>query len=350
MTLSAFRWLIVPARVCRWILVPLWFATCSAAAIAQSDRVYTLDGDSVSGAVINIARDGVQLKRGSNTQAILAGDISKIMFEGDPSELTTAREFVIDGQFEQASEELKKMDFGSIKRPEVQADAAYYIALARGKLALAGRGPRDAAASAVNQFLRKYSSSYHFFDATELLGDLALAMGKSEDAAKYYGYLGQSRSADLKVRSVYLAAIAKARQGQHDAAIADLEKVIGASASTPTMARLQTLAKAAKAEAMAAKGEGQAAVKVTDDLIAELNPTDVDINGKIYNARGAGFTAAGDTMGAITAYLHTHLMFSSDPPTHAEAIKQLVGLWESSGRTDRAAEMRSLLKQLYPGY
>ncbi len=37
-----------------------------------------------------------------------------------------------------------------------------------------------------------------------------------------------------------------------------------------------------------------------------------------------------DREGAILAYLHTHLMFSSQPDAHAESLVRLVELWPKS--------------------
>lgn len=71
--------------------------------MAQLDRVYDMAGDNVSGTVIQTSSKGIQLKKGDNTQNFAAGDIRKILFEGDPAPLTRGREFALDGQYEQAS-------------------------------------------------------------------------------------------------------------------------------------------------------------------------------------------------------------------------------------------------------
>ncbi|MCH1494336.1 MAG: hypothetical protein L7U72_03825, partial [Rubripirellula sp.] len=60
---------------------------------AQLDRVYDKAEDNVSGTVVNVSKDGVSLKRGDNNQEFQAGQILKILFEGDPPALTKGREF-----------------------------------------------------------------------------------------------------------------------------------------------------------------------------------------------------------------------------------------------------------------
>ena len=89
---------------------------------------------------------------------------------------------------------------------------------------------------------------------------------------------------------------------------------------------------------------------MVDTLIAELNPTDVEMSARIYNAQGASYEASGDNEGAILAYLHTHLMFSTQPDAHAEALSKLVALWPKVGKPERAAEARQELNQRYPGF
>ena len=69
-----------------------------------------------------------------------------------------------------------------------------------------------------------------------------------------------------------------------------------------------------------------------DSLIKELNPTDIEMSAKIYNAQGASYEAADDIEGAILSYLHTHLMFSGQPDAHAKALSRLVELWPKVGR------------------
>ena len=97
-------------------------------------------------------------------------------------------------------------------------------------------------------------------------------------------------------------------------------------------------------------GDADKGLKQVGELVSQLNPTDVEMNARIYNAQGHCFEAAGDIEGAILAYLHTHLMFSGASDAHAEALTQLVELWPKVGRTERAAEARQELQQRYPGF
>lgn len=316
---------------------------------AQSDRVYDKSGKNVSGTVAQTSSKGIQVKRGNNTENIVAGNIEKILYEGDPSGLTQAREFAIDGQYEQALDELKKVDPKTIKRDVIEADFAYYTAYSQGKMALAGRGPKDVAAKNVLAFIGKYRDSWHLFDAAKLLGDLALALGNTTEAIKYYKFLEQAASPDTKIESVYLQGMVAVKATQSAAAIELFDKIIGLSAQSPQTVRLQSLAKAGKAVALSQSGKAKEGLGLVDGLIAELNPGDIEMSARVYNAQGASYEATGDAEGAVLAYLHTHLMFSSVPDAHAEALLRLVELWPKVGKPERAAEARQELQQRYPG-
>ena len=218
------------------------------------------------------------------------------------------------------------------------------------KLALAGKGKKDEAARKTLAFAGKYRDSWHFFEAAKLLGDLSLALNDPAKALTYYKSLMQAPSTDTKIESVYLQGLVQLKKGDSEAALTEFDKVIGLKAQTTQTARLQTLSKAGKAVALAQSGKSTEGLTLVKNMIAELNPADVEMAARIYNAQGASYEASGDTEGAIMAYLHTHLMFSAQPDAHAEALKKLVELWPQVGKPERAAEARQELQQRYPGF
>jgi tetratricopeptide (TPR) repeat protein len=330
------------------------FAICIAAASsttawAQLDRVYDMAGDNTSGTVTKTSASGLQLKKGGNTQEFVAGNILKVIHEGDPPALTKGREFAIGGQYAQALSELKKVNFGEIDRDVITADAAFYLVLCEGRLALAGKGKKDEASNKARSFASKFRDSWHFFDVTRLLGDLALSQGDTAKAMQYYTFLAKAPASETKIESAYLQGLVHQKSGDGAKALAEFEKVIGVKAQTTQTARLQTLSKAGKAVSLARSGKADDGLALVKTLIAELNPTDIEMAARIYNAQAASYQAKGDNEGAVMAYLHTHLMFSSQPDAHAEALKQLIELWPKVGKPERAAEARQELQQRYPG-
>jgi len=319
-------------------------------AFAQRDAVYNRAGERTSGELTSVTPAGVEIESGGSSETIAADQILKIMFEGDPPELTRGREFAIDGQYDQAIEELKKIDMNDIDRKLVAADAVFYAALSEAKLALAGKGDKAAAARQVLGFASKYRQSWHFFDAAKLLGDLALALGDTEKALQYYGSLSRAPSTDTKLESVYLKGRVHLKSGDAEAALAEFDKMLGVNAQTARGNRLQALATAGKAAALAAAGKPDESLTLLEPLIAAFDGTDLELAARIYNARGKCYEAKQDAEGAILGYLHTHLMFSSLPDAHAESLQRLIELWPQVGKPEEAARARQELQQRYPGY
>ncbi len=340
----------VISNTIRFLGIAVLIVIGSTTASAQLDRVYDKSGDNVSGTVTQVRKEGVVLKRGGSTQEFVSGDILKILHEGDPSALTKGREFALDGQYEQALDELKTINFDSLPREVIKADAAFYLVFSEANLALAGKGSKEEAARKLFAFAARYRDSWHFYEAAKLLGDLSLALNDTGRAMTYYRSLMNAPSEDTQVESIYLQGLVNLKKNENEAALAEFEKVIGRNAQSTRTARLQTLANAGKAVAMAQSGDAEAALELVKRLIADLNPTDVEMAARIYNAQGASYEASGDTEGAVMAYLHTHLMFSLQPDAHAEALKRLVELWPQVGKPERAAEARSELQQRYPGF
>lgn len=331
---------------CSAVLLGLLFVT---PAMGQTDRLYPRGGDVVLGKIKSISKNGIVMTVSGKDQTFNAGAIEKVLFQGDPSELTEGREFAIDNQFDQAIAELKAVDTSKLNRAPQKADFAYYVMYSQAQQALSGNGDLRSSVSAALKFITQNTDSFHFYDTARLLGDLAVKLGSYDQASKYYGSLRNAPSAETKIESLYLNALVKLKQNENAGAASDLQKIISIGIQSPEGARLQTLSKAALALALAKQGKGQQAIDMVNELIAKLNPTDTETAAEIYNAQGASYAAMGDTEGALLAYLHTQLMFSTHPGPHSEALTQLADLWTKVGKPNRAAEARTELQQRYPG-
>ncbi|TWT86350.1 tetratricopeptide repeat protein [Neorhodopirellula pilleata] len=318
-------------------------------ASAQTDRLYPTSGDVEIGKIKAISKDGIVMTIGGKDKNFPVGEIRRVSFQGDPPELTRARDFIMDAQYDQALSELKQIDVSKLGRDEMKADTQFYLALSQGEMALSGQGDLAQATAAAMSFVQQNPNSYHFYSTTRLLGDLAKAIGNFQRAAQFYGYMLRSPSADMKVESVYQGAMVKLAAKDTAGAKADLEKVLGIKAATAETQRFQTLAKAALAVVAAQEGQVDQAIEMVNGLIKTMNPTDTQTNAKIYNALGAAYLAAGKDEDALLAYLHTQLMYSMHAESHVEALKQLVELWTKVGKPDRAAQARGELQQRYPG-
>ncbi|QEG42795.1 tetratricopeptide repeat protein [Roseimaritima ulvae] len=317
---------------------------------AQNDRVFPVNGNPISGKVETVSKNGITLLTGGTEQQILGNTIVKIMFSGDPAELTRGREFALDNQFDQALEALKKVNMNNIRRKVITEDVIYYRLLSEAKLSLIGQSSRATASANLINFVKTYKDSWHYFEAARLLGDLAVADGKYSLARNSYGVIGSAAAPELKIESAYLTSMVLMYENKPAEAQAGFQKVVDARVDSPTGARLQLLAQAGLVAALGQQGQTDAAIKASESLIAELSPTDTELAARIYNARGAAFAKAGQNEAAIRAYLHTHLMFSGTPDAHVESLQALLQLWPKVGKPNRANEMRQVLQQSYPGW
>lgn len=317
---------------------------------AQQDRVYPKSGNPISGSVDMVTKDGITVKAGANTEALSVDKIEKVLFDGDPSALTRGREFVLDGQYEQAMEELKKIDMSKIRRAVIKTDAEFYQHLAQARLSMIGQADRNKAAAGMMKFYRENPDSWHYAQTVKTLGDLARAMGKFDAAKTFYGYMSNVNARPLKIESLYLIALAQLREGQSDAALEAFDKVIATSADTTETLRLQQFAKAGRVAALGLNGETEQALSESEALIKELDTTDTELTARIYNARGMVFEKASQPEDASIAYLHTTLLCSGIADAHAEALARLVPIWNELGKTERANTSRQELQQRYPGW
>ncbi|TWU26979.1 hypothetical protein Pla52o_08350 [Novipirellula galeiformis] len=317
---------------------------------AQNDRIYPATGSPVIGSVSQTSPQGIQAKVGGNPQNFVAGEIVKVLFAGDPPALTKGREFALDGQYDQALQELKTVNVDDLPRDVIKADALFYTAYSMSQLAIAGKGNKQAAKQTMLGFASKHRDSWHFFEAAKVLGDLALALDDKEGALKFYGSLRQAPTTTAKIEQVYLTGMVHLHGGDAEAASTEFDKVIGLKVDSVEAARLQSLSKAGKASALAIQNKADDGLTLVSTLISEMNPTDVEMAARIYNAQGAIYEAKGDNEGAIMAYLHTHLLFSGQSDAHAVALSKLIELWPKVGKPERGAEARQELQQRYPGF
>ena len=125
-----------------------------------------------------------------------------------------------------------------------------------------------------------------------------------------------------------------------------------ASIDTPAAMQQKQLAQVGVAACMAETGNHAQGIQIVDGLIAKNNPEqDRILFGRAYNALGRCHMQSGNTKEALMAYLHTHILFYSEPDTHAEALYYLSQLWNDASikKADRAVSARSLLRERYAG-
>jgi tetratricopeptide (TPR) repeat protein len=289
----------------------------------------------------------MQVRGASQTFAV--NDVKRVTFEGEPTELNRARADVLSGQLEQALEGLKKIDVNGIGREIVKQDVQFYLALVQARLALKSGGDKNKAAADMNAFFRANPGNFHYFEAAQVLGDLAMALDKPEVAKTFYDELGKAPWGEYKMRAAVLGADALKARGDFAAALPEYEKVINATIDTPEAARQKLVSRIGKAECLANTGAVEEAVNICQEIIKNNDSNDQELFGRAYNALGAAYLKANKPQDAALAFLHVDTLFFADPEQHAQALYYLSDLWSQLNQPDRALEARTTLKNRYAG-
>lgn len=324
------------------------FIVLSSPSFAQKDKIFPLKGASVTGKIVDKTRDKVVMEVRNSSQNFPTNEIGRIVYDGEPQNLSRAKDWVSQGQFEQAYDEWKKVDAANLSTDEMKQDHLFYKGYILGSLALKGKGDPKAAIGALNSWSNENKNSPYFFWATEQLGHLAMAVGRADAALKYYGALGESLYPDVKLKGAYYLGKAQLVQKQNKEAKAKFESVIEAKLSDPVSLRLQKLARVAIVKCDVAEGKVDESISTLEKMVDDNDSTDGELFAEIFNTMGGIFQSGGRDEEALLSYLKTHLLYPSQPEAHAEALFNLVGLWSKIGENTRSTEYKSLLTKTYP--
>lgn len=313
------------------------------------DRVYLYEGPLKSGTIVEMSKDeiGVEVSGGVVTKAKV-GNVKRVMFADAPPMLTSALAAISSGQLEDALEKLQKIEKSDIQRKVVADEVDFYIAYCMAKLALAGGGDKAAAASKMIVFAQD-AGNYHYYEANEITGDLALGLGHAEDAAKFYKNVSSAPWPEYKVRAAVLEGNAMLGQEKYAEARDQYDKVIRANLNTTQARRQKEFAALGKAKCLGKLGDSAEGIKLCEKTITNGDSRDYELFSRAYNALGACYLAAGKSKDALLAYLHVDLLFYQDPAQHAEALYYLIDLWRTDNKTERSIKARALLRDRYPG-
>jgi len=329
----------------------VWVLFTATHAQAQFDTVRVDGGKaSVSGNILSVSRDEIVVGKGAGgarKESVPVNRVYRVTFAGEPTELSRARVNVYNGAYENALEELNEIDTSSVDREEVQTDIEYYKVYSKAKLALLGEGDVRRASDELLSFFRKNSSSFHFYEGAELLGDLAVAAGDYATATKYFATLEKAEWADFQIRGKVLIGRALQKQDQHQAAVSKFEEALNIPSDAPEAESQKLAATLGKAVSLTEAGQVEQAVKMVEEVIKAADPENKDLHARAYNALGACHRKAGEVKPAVLAYLHVDLLYNSLPDEHAEALYYLNQLFNRQGQEDRAREALALLRDRY---
>lgn len=314
------------------------------------DTIYlTKGGQPNRGTISDMNKNEVIIDISGVPRTFGVNEISRITYADEPNEVASARNAIVQSNWNTAFTELRKLEGQAIDRSVIKQDVDYFKALVAAKMAMTEGGDKAAAEKAMLDFVRSSPASYHFYDAAETLGDLAVSSGKYAEAAKYYGPIATAPWGDYQMRANNAIGRALTAQKQYPDAIARYDAVIDGALSTPEAATQKTLAAIGKAVCLAATGKADEGLTMVKDIIAKNDPTDVVLFARANNALGNCYLKTGKNKDALMAFLHTDILFYADSESHAEALYHLSKLWAGEGKPDRATAARSTLRERYSG-
>lgn len=336
-------------RVTLGMTLVMYCGLYSVVANAQ-DRVYNLKNVPVSGTVTEITPDKITLETAnSGPRSFAVNEIARVSFGEEPKEFAKIHTALREGNYESALNDLQTIDANSLTRDYVKQELLYYRAFCAGKIALATGGKREEALAALQGFLRANSTSHHFYEGAELLGDLASATGDFANSARFYAAIAKAPWPDYQLRAAVLEAKSLLAQKNFAEAQRKYETVLANADSSAEANRQKLFAMVGKARCLASLGNVDEATKILEDLIKNNDSKDSRLFGRAYNALGSCYLAANRPKEALIQFLHVHLMFYNEADAHAEALHHLVILWNNLQKSDRAVEARSLLIEQYGG-
>jgi tetratricopeptide (TPR) repeat protein len=335
------------------ILAACWAALAMPLVSRADDEIRRTAGEprTLSGAIKEIASGNVAIEQASGgLVTVPIVEIESISFSGEPAALKTVRNYVTAGNYPAASETLAKIDMEKVQRKEIQQDVRFYQAFVAARQALAGAGSVIEAGKQVREFVQTQPNSPHLLEAQEALGDLLAAVGRHDQALKYYALLDQAPSAEWKMRAGAAQGRSLLAQQKIPEAQAAFDAVLAAGEiAGPRAAESRFAAQLGRGACLARSGQPQPAIEAVEALIAAASPEQANLLGPAYVTLGNCHRQQPDgAKTALLAFLHVDLLYAAHAPSHAEALANLSTLWNEVGKPERALQASQLLKERYP--
>jgi tetratricopeptide (TPR) repeat protein len=325
-------------------------ALLAASTPARSEDVVVLaDGSRVGGSIMSLGPDVIELESRSGIRKVSIVEVRELLFDGEPDSLTSARA-VLRRDPQGALAELAKIEAAEIQAADPRIREEYEFLKAAAAARAATKADGEAAAQALATFLTRNARSHHFFAGQEILGDLYAQLGKFAQAAAAYGELDRGPPA-LRVRSATRKARLLLLQGKP----ADALKEFELATSIPTedrdasSATQKGEARLGIATCLARNGKAADGIKAAREAIRSADPGDRQLLAAAFATLGeCQRVVGGQDEDAVISFLTVELVYNTVPERHAEALFNLVELWEATKQPERARDARKTLTTTYP--
>ncbi len=337
------------------ILAPVLLLALLPAPGALADTVRLKDGKELTGTIPDggISRTEIKIQRSGKTETVPVNQVQWISLDQkEPPALRTIRRLVVNGNYDMALrnfERYQDLDPNNVKDLVVKQEVQFYKALAlAGKALQSGdEAALKEAGKAMSTFLKNNEGSWHYYEASEMVGRLLSALNRPDRAVEFYARLESAPWPDVKLKGMVLRGQALLRQKKAAEALQVFQQVIDQAQGKPDLNSALLNATVGKAEALAAQGKYDQAVPLLEGIVAKASPTDHELRARLYNALGRCYLAANKPREALLAFLHVDLLYHRSSEQHAEALYHLTRLWRQLGRPERADEAHARLMTRY---
>jgi tetratricopeptide (TPR) repeat protein len=279
---------------------------------------------------------------------IPVSQIITVIYENEPLDLANAKKKAAAGRYSEAVTALERVKDENA-RDVVKRDVEYYKALCASRLALMGAGDPAEAGRAMKAFLDANPQSFHYYEGVELVGDLLVALKQYPQAIEFYGKLNNAPWPDYKMRAGNAVGRTLLAQGKNDEAIQAFDKVIAAEGSEEAVNTERALAKIGKASVLLAMQKPDEAIQTVEEALRKVDPDDELVQARACNVLGNAYRQTNKSKEALLAFLQVDLLYPDQSDAHAEALANLVELWEQARRPDRAERAKKTLEEKYKG-
>jgi outer membrane protein assembly factor BamD (BamD/ComL family) len=300
-------------------------------------------GGRVKGQVQSESPSEVVVQLGATTTTVPTDLIQSIRYDGQSASFQLAESREAGGQLAEAADLFKKAATESAGKPFPVQAAQFREAQVLTDLAMVEPDRMKEAKDKLTRFLRAYPASRHVVGARLCLARLQLYANDFAGAEAAIAEL--SKLPIAAERAAVLRTKVLAKQGKHQAAVAELDRLI---ATYPKGSARQRAAQLAKAESLAGMKQFKESETLLREVIQANPPEDALAQAPAYNTLGDCLRAANRPKDALIAYLHTDLLYSKDKEEHPRALHQIAALFRQLKQDGRADEFAQRLKQEYP--
>lgn len=320
-------------------------------AVVIADDVSLIPGNTVKQAIGGRVRGAVQSETpsevvvtlGATSVTVPTDQITSIRYDGQTANYQLGETRENAGQLAEAADLYRKAAAETASRPFPHQAALFREAKVLSDLAMIEPERAKDARDKLAQFIRLYPGGRHIAPAREALARLQINSGDFAGAEATIAALskmprGGERSAVLRTKLL-------SKQGKHQEAIAEMDRLI---ASSPKGSERQRAARLAKAESLASLKKYKEAETLVREVIQENPAEDADSQAPAYNTLGDCLRAANRPKDALIAYLHTDMLYSKDKEEHPRALHGIAAVFRQLKQDAHAEEYAQRLKQEYP--